>query len=119
MPVRGRDHGGAAFAHVDLALSIVQAQSPTLAETVARYLLIGNRKSQVGFMIPAVLAKGDPVMAAFERWVREYLHEPVTIAVAARVGYQNGSTPRDVVRRRRGMTLRELRNGPAPIPPAG
>ena len=160
---------GAAFAHVDLALSLVQARSPALAELVARYLLIGNRKAQADFAIPAVLAKGDPVMAEFERWVRDHLDEPISISTAAhalgrsertlqratsatlgmspldfvteiriahathllrttslttdvianRVGYLNASTLRDVVRRRRSMTIRELRDGPTPIPYAG
>lgn len=156
---------GAAFAHIDLALSLVQATSPALAELVARYLLIGNRKAQADFAIPAVLARGDPIMVAFERWVRQHLAEPISIsgaarqlgvsernlqraaaatlgmsplefvteiridhaayllrttslgtdAVAGRVGYLNGGTLRDVVRRRRGMTVRELRDGPTPV----
>lgn len=160
---------GAAFAHIDMALSVVQSASPALAELVARYLLIGNRKPQAEFAIPAVLAKSDPVMAAFERWVREHLTEPLSVAdvaralglserhlqrvtaatlgmspldfiteirleqatyllrtssmtidaIAARVGYLSGGALRDVVRRRRGMTLRELRDGPTPVPFAG
>lgn len=160
---------GAAFAHIDLALSIVQAASPALAELVARYLLIGNRKPQAEFAIPAVLAQADPVMTAFERWVREHLTEPHTVAeaaralglserhlqrvtaatlgmspldfiteirleqatyllrtssmtidaIAARIGYLSSGALRDVVRRRRGMTLRELRDGPTPVPLAG
>ena len=157
---------GAALAHLDLALALVQAQSPALAELVARYLLIGNRASQAGFAIPGVLARADPAMAVFERWVRGHLHEPVSIAAAARavglsernlqrvsattlsmsplefvteiridhathllrttdlstdqvarrVGYLNASTLRDLVRRRRGVTLRELRAGLVPTP---
>lgn len=160
---------GAAFAHIDLALSIVQAVSPALAELVARYLLIGNRKAQADFAIPAVLARADPMMAEFERWVRANLREPLSIidaasalglserqlqrttaatlgmsplefvteirleqatyllrttklsidAVAARVGYLSGNTLREVVRRRRKMSLRELRDGPTPIAPSG
>jgi Transcriptional regulator containing an amidase domain and an AraC-type DNA-binding HTH domain len=38
-------------------------------------------------------------------------------AVAARVGFQNAGTLRALVRRRRGVTLRELRRGsPTPHP---
>ena len=40
-------------------------------------------------------------------------------AIAARIGYLSGGALRDVVRRRRGMTLRELRDGPTPVPLAG
>jgi transcriptional regulator GlxA family with amidase domain len=150
---------GAAFAHIDLALSVVQAQSPALAELVARYLLIGDRPSQAVFAVPSLLARSDPTVTAFERWVREHVAEPVQVsqaaaaigvsertlqrttsavlgmspmdfvheirldqatfllrttamsadAVATAVGYQNTSTLRALVRRRRGATLSGLR----------
>lgn len=150
---------GAAVAHIDLAIALIQAQSPALAELVSRYLLIGHG-SQSAFAMPSVLARHDPTVAAFERWVRANLDQPIQIAaaaaalgvserslqritaanlgmrpldfvhevrldhathllrstklspdaVAAAVGYLNASTLRDLVRRRRGMTLRELRD---------
>lgn len=150
---------GAAFAHIDLALSLVQRQSPALAELTARYLLIGDRPSQAVFAVPSLLARSDPTVTAFERWVREHVAEPVQIsraaaaigvsertlqrtmaavlgmspidfvheirldqatfllrtsgltadAVAAAVGYQNTSTLRALVRRRRGSTISALR----------
>lgn len=152
---------GAAFAHIDLALSLVHAQSPALADLVARYLLIGDRASQASFAVPTMLARHSPEMAAFERWVRSNLDSPIRISavaaalglsertlqritaaavgmspvefvnevrldeasfllrssmlsadtVAARVGFQNTSTLRSLVRRRRGVTIRELRRG--------
>lgn len=74
---------GAAFAHIDLALSLVQRHSPALADLVARYLLIGERASQASYAAPAVVARHSPEMAAFERWVRAHLHEPFRIATAA------------------------------------
>jgi transcriptional regulator GlxA family with amidase domain len=74
---------GAAFAHIDLALSIVQQHSPSLADLTARYLLIGDRPSQAAFAMPALLARADPTMAEFERWVRERLSEPLRISDAA------------------------------------
>lgn len=78
---------GAAFAHIDLALSIVQQQSPALADLVARYLVIGDRPSQAAFAVPALLASADPTMTAFERWVRDHIAEPVRIGqVAAALG---------------------------------
>ncbi|MBB5917626.1 transcriptional regulator GlxA family with amidase domain [Nocardia transvalensis] len=151
---------GASLSHLDLALSLVQERSPALAELVGRYLAAGNRRTQANFSIPEVVARGDSVTAAFERWVREHIgtrfliaqaaHElgvterslqrathaelgmsprdfvddirleraahllrttPLTVdAVAARVGYLNGSTLRSLARRRRGMSLAELRS---------
>jgi transcriptional regulator GlxA family with amidase domain len=74
---------GAAFAHIDLALSIVQQHSPALADLTGRYLLIGDRPSQAAFAVPALLARANPTMATFERWVREHLAEPLHISVAA------------------------------------
>ena len=155
---------GAAFAHIDLALSVVQARSPALADLVARYLLIGDRLSQATFAVPALLAQHNPVTSAFERWVRNHIGEPIQISVAAhdlglsertlqrttaatlgmapmdfvnevrldhathlirnttltvdkvaaQVGYQNAGTLRALIRRRRGVTIRELRYGRAP-----
>lgn len=152
---------GAAFAHIDLALSVVQQCSPALAELTARYLLIGDRPSQAVFAVPSLLARSDPTVTAFERWVREHVAEPIQIsqaaaaigvsertlqrttaavlgmspidfvheirldqatfllrttslsadAIAAAVGYQNTSTLRTLVRRRRGATLTALRQG--------
>jgi transcriptional regulator GlxA family with amidase domain len=75
---------GAAFAHIDLALSIVQQHSPSLADLTARYLLIGDAPSQAAFAVPSLLARADPTMAAFELWVRQRLSEPLQISVAAR-----------------------------------
>jgi transcriptional regulator GlxA family with amidase domain len=75
---------GAAFAHIDLALSIVQQHSPSLANLTARYLLIGDHPSQAAFAMPALLARADPTMATFERWVRQRLSEPLQVSAAAR-----------------------------------
>ncbi|NMI01984.1 GlxA family transcriptional regulator [Pseudonocardia acidicola] len=157
----GVSTAGAAFAHIDLALSLVHTQSPALADLIARYLLIGDRASQASFAVPTMLARNSPEMATFERWVRSHLDGPIRIsaaaaaiglsertlqrvtaatvgmspvefvnevrldeaafllrsstltadAVAARVGFQNAGTLRALVRRRRGMTIRELRRG--------
>ena len=78
---------GAAFAHIDLALSIVAQESPALAEMVARYLVIGDRPSQAVFAVPSHLAGNDPTVTAFERWVRGHVAEPLQIsAVSAAIG---------------------------------
>ena len=75
---------GASLSQLDLALSLVHSRSPALAELVARYLMVGNRHSQLGFLIPRVVARADPLLAAFERWVRENLSNHFRISVAAR-----------------------------------
>ncbi len=78
---------GAAFAHIDLALSIVQQESPVLAGLVTRYLVIGDRPSQAIFAVLSHLAGSDPAMTAFERWVRDHIANPLQISgVAAAIG---------------------------------
>lgn len=75
---------GAAFAHVDLALSMVRRRSPALADLVSRYLVVGDRPAQGSVAVMSVLATANPTLAAFERHVREHLAEPIGIAAAAR-----------------------------------
>jgi transcriptional regulator GlxA family with amidase domain len=74
---------GAAFGHLDLALAIVRAGSPALADLVARYLVVDERPSQSVYIIPSALAQSDPTVAAFERWARARLAEPISIPDAA------------------------------------
>lgn len=74
---------GAAFAHIDLATSIVHRHSPALADLVSRYLLTADRLSQVRYAMPALLAESDPMIAAFERWVRDHMHRPVRVSDVA------------------------------------
>jgi transcriptional regulator GlxA family with amidase domain len=75
---------GAAFGHVDLALAIVRYRSPALADLVARHLVLDERPSQSAYIIPSALAQSDPTVAAFERWTRARLAEPISIPNAAR-----------------------------------
>ena len=90
---------GAAFGHVDLALSIVRASSPALADLVARYLVVDERPSQSAYTIPSALAQSDPTVAAFERWARERLAEPISIPDAAKaIGVSNRTLQRSVQR---------------------
>ncbi|GAA2277322.1 MULTISPECIES: GlxA family transcriptional regulator [Kitasatospora] len=74
---------GAAFGHVDLALTLVRRRSPALSDLVANYLVIDERPSQAAHTMTATLAESDPTVAAFERWVRDHLHEPLAIKDAA------------------------------------
>lgn len=75
---------GAAFGHVDLALAIVRASSPALADLVARYLVVDERPSQAAYTIPSALAQSDPIVAAFDRWIREHLAETISLPDAAK-----------------------------------
>jgi transcriptional regulator GlxA family with amidase domain len=90
---------GAAFGHIDLALAIVRAASPALADLVARYLVVDERPSQSAYTIPSALAQSDPTVAAFERWTREHLAEPFKMAEAAKaVGVSERTLQRSVQR---------------------
>jgi transcriptional regulator GlxA family with amidase domain len=75
---------GAAFGHVDMALAVVRASSPALADLVSSYLVVDERPSQSAYTIPSALAQSDPAVAAFERWVRDRLADPISIPEAAR-----------------------------------
>jgi transcriptional regulator GlxA family with amidase domain len=90
---------GAAFGHIDLALAIVRAGSPALADLVARYLVVDERPSQSAYTIPSALAQSDPTVAAFERWIREHLAEPIRMADAAKaIGVSERTLQRSVQR---------------------
>ncbi|MFJ7774584.1 GlxA family transcriptional regulator [Streptomyces yangpuensis] len=90
---------GAAFGHLDLALSLVAARSPALADLVRRYLVVDDRASQAAYAIPSALARHDPLVAAFEQWARARLAEPAPIADAAReLGVSERTLQRAVAR---------------------
>jgi transcriptional regulator GlxA family with amidase domain len=90
---------GAAFGHVDLALAVVRTSSPAVADLVTRYLLIDERPSQSVYAIPSALAQSDPTVAAFERWARERLSEPISIPSAAKaIGVSERMLQRSVQR---------------------
>jgi transcriptional regulator GlxA family with amidase domain len=84
VPSDGVTTAGGAFAHVDLALAVIRASSPALADLISSYLIIDERPSQSAYTIPSALAQSDPAVAAFERWVRDRLAEPISIPEAAR-----------------------------------
>jgi len=57
---------GAAFAHIDLALSLVRSISPDLAQYVAKLLIIDERPSQAAFVAYEHLRHEDPIVVEFE-----------------------------------------------------
>jgi transcriptional regulator GlxA family with amidase domain len=75
---------GAAFGHLDMVLALVRSTSPTVADLVASYLVVDERPSQAPYIMPSALARHDPTVAAFERWARDRLAEPISIPEAAR-----------------------------------
>ena len=74
---------GAAFAHIDLALTLVRGVSADLARRTARLLVIDERPSQAAFIAYDQLARDDPLVLAFERHVRARLGEPFDVGHAA------------------------------------
>lgn len=99
---------GAAFAHIDLAISIVSGISPRLAELVARRLLVDERPARSVNAALAHLSRSDDLISDLEDWVRGHLTESIDIAVAAR---SLGTTRKTLERRTRehlGMTPLEL-----------
>ena len=74
---------GAAFAHIDLALTLVRGVSPSLADRVARTLLVDERVSQLAYVVYNHMEHIDPITLAFEQYVRRHLAEPINIDAAA------------------------------------
>jgi len=90
---------GAAFGHLDLALALVRKSSAAVADLVVRYLVVDERPSQSVYVIPSALAQSDPTVAAFERWARDRLAEPISIPDAARfIGVSERTLQRSVQR---------------------
>lgn len=92
---------GAAFAHVDLALTLLGEVSPTLADRVARHLVVDRRTAQSGYLAIDHLTRTDPLVRAFEQHVRADLAGRFDLpTVAAGLG----TTPRTLQRRVREAT---------------
>ena len=89
---------GAAFAHIDLALSILRRVSSELTEQVARLLLIDGRPSQAAYVRYESVQHDDPMLLAFERHVRDRLDQPFDTSQAAR---EIGTSRRTLERRTR------------------
>ena len=92
---------GAAFAHIDLALTLLRRSSAELAELVSRLLVVDDRPSQSAYLAIGHLEHDDALVRDFEGYARAHLGSPIEIPVAARaIG-----TSRRTLERRVAQTL--------------
>jgi transcriptional regulator GlxA family with amidase domain len=94
---KGAFTAGAAFAHADLVLAILaRTLGPSLARTVASYLVLDERPSQTRYMVRQHLRSADPAILQLESFVTSHLDRQVTLGEMARA---TATSPRTLARR--------------------
>ena len=87
---------GAALAQADLMLLLLRTRlGAPLADAVSRYLLIDGRQAQAPFVIPAMLAAGDALVAKLTARIERALPSPPRIGQLAE---EFGMSPRTLAR---------------------
>jgi transcriptional regulator GlxA family with amidase domain len=88
---------GSAFAHADLMLAILAyTLSPSVAHTVAKYLVLDERASQTRYMVLSHLGSSDPVIRKLESFVASNIERQITIHEMARATV---TSPRTLARK--------------------
>lgn len=76
--------GGAAFAHVDLMLHLLQSRfGAAMADMLRRVLLIDARQAQAPYVIPAMRAGGDALLTRLTDRIEAALPNPPSIGALA------------------------------------
>jgi len=106
---------GAAFAHIDLAISIVSRISARLAQLVAARLLIDERPARSVAAALGHLARSDELISDLENWIRVHLVRQIRVEranhlrrtteqsmeqIARAVGYLSAATLSRLLRER-------------------
>ena len=99
---------GAAFAHIDLAISLVAEVSGRLAETVARHMLVDERPARSSQALLGHLTAADALVTRYEDEVRARLSEPLAIPELADALNVTRRTLERRVRGRTGLTPGQL-----------
>lgn len=100
---------GAAFAQTDLMLHLLRRRlSPTLADYVGKALLLDGRQLQSPFINPAIMARGNTLVANLTAYIEACLpHPPSVPSLAAYVGMSERTLSRHL-RKATGLSTQYL-----------